>query len=238
MLSAAAEGVLAAVHLYVGSAEGRRVIGSALQRRRLPGSFDVEIEEAVLGEALRFLRAGNEIVSVPAWCRARINARAIDMARGVLRRERRLGVRVPFDEGSFLDDAAFDDAGFDDDHADGVQGDAPGWPAEDSLSDDGVAHDRRSLAELRTALLASDASDASVAGALTFVSRVAEDVPPVASCPTPRAGADVEEAAMWVVLWYLGLRDCFGAGNAMAKRRSRAASKIRSVLRKVGEGLR
>jgi hypothetical protein len=239
MLPVAVEKVLADVHLFMGSEEGRRAVRAALQRRRLPGFFDVEIEEAVLGEALRFLRGGGEMVSVPGWCRARVNARAIDLARGVLREERRFGVRVPFDD-------AFDDA-FGDAFGDGLEDelqeelrvefldefrDEPQDVSPLFAGDAGAVVDK-GLDGVRRGLLASGADDVAVAGALTFVSRVGEEVVPVPECPQPRAGADAEEAAVWVALWYLGLRDCFGPGNTMAKRRSRAAGKVRSLLREL-----
>jgi hypothetical protein len=237
MLSAAHERTLTEVHLFVGSDEGRRVVATALSRRRLPGFFDVEIEEAVLGEALRFLRGGGEIVSVPGWCRARVHARAIDLARGVLRRERVLGVRVPFDDVADVDGSA-DDLGPDATDAAGDQGgDVAG--VRDLMGDDAgsaSATGDGSLDEVRARLLAVDAPDEAIAGALTFVSRVADGVTPVEECPLPRAGADEEESAIWVALWYLGVRDCFGPGNAMAKRRSRAAKRIRGVLRSLGGG--
>jgi hypothetical protein len=237
MLSAAHERTLAEVHLFVGSDEGRRVVATALSRRRLPGFFDVEIEEAVLGEALRFLGGGGEIVSVSGWCRARVNARAIDLARGVLRRERVLGVRVPFDDVTSMDGSDADPDPDDTDAAGERVGDALAVRdlMEDAAGSASVAGEG-SLDEVRARLLTVDAPDDALAGALTFVSRVAEEVTPVEECPLPRAGADEEESAIWVALWYLGVRDCFGPGNAMAKRRSRAAKRIRSVLRSLGGG--
>lgn len=67
---------------------GQDRVQRELQRRRLPGALDSDIEEAVTSEALRFLKNGGSIESVPGWCNARIAARVIDLARGVIRRER------------------------------------------------------------------------------------------------------------------------------------------------------
>lgn len=202
---------LAAVHAFVASDAGRSAIRNALVRRRLPGYLDVEIEEAVLGEALRYLKNGGEIDSPAGWCRTRITARSIDLARGALREKRRWGERVAFpddlpDETLEVDDMTEESAG------------APGGDVD----------------QVRRDLLRAAESETAIAGALTFVSRIAENAELPAECPQPAAGATTEESAMWAVLWYLGRRDCFGAGNTEAKRRSRAARGVRELLRNWG----
>jgi hypothetical protein len=206
---------LLAVHAYMGSDAGKAAVLDALSRRRLPGFLDTDVEEAVLGEAARFLRKGGEISSAAGWCRARITARAVDLVRGTIRDERRWGVRVPFDE-EVLGDVFEDDGGDE-------TGPVGSWEDRDG-----------NLDEVRRGLLAAGSEDGAVAGALTFVSVVGDGAAAVPECPRPGAGADESEKAIWVVLWYLGLRDCFGAGNTAAKRRSRAARGVRELLRNWG----
>jgi hypothetical protein len=89
---------LSAVHAFLGSPAGQAAIAGHLQRRRLPGCFDTDIEERVAGEAYRFLCGGNTIASVPGWCARRIAARAVDLARGQMRRERHAGIPVEWDD--------------------------------------------------------------------------------------------------------------------------------------------
>lgn len=59
--------VLGQVHTFMGSETGRLAVRNALARRRLPGCLDVEIGEAVPGEALRFVRNGGVITSTAGW---------------------------------------------------------------------------------------------------------------------------------------------------------------------------
>jgi hypothetical protein len=207
------QNVLAEVHVFVGSNAGRDAIRNALARRRLPGYLDVEIEEAVLGEALRFLKGGGVIVSPAGWCRARITARAVDLTRGALRDQRRWGVRVTFN-----DDAI-------DAIADGHE-ETDGNESLNALTGD--------LDQVRRDLLRSGENSTAIAGALTFVSLIGDEAEPLKDCPQPSTGADTEESAIWAVLWYLGMRDCFIPGNAAAKRRSRAARNVRELLRTWG----
>lgn len=199
---------LAAIHAFMASDTGRGAVRAALARRRLPGYLDVEIEEAVLGEALRFLKNGGEIDSPAGWCRARITARSVDLARGALRDRRRWGERVPFGEDLLNEE----------DHAEDATADLP---------EGGIDKVRRDI-------LSSGGNETAIAGALTFVTRVGEQATLAAECPQPATGADEEESAMWAVLWYLGLRDCFTPGNTAAKRRSRAARGVRELLRAWG----
>lgn len=203
---------LAAIHAFMSSDTGRNAVRSALARRRLPGYLDVEIEEAVLGEALRFLKNGGEMDSPAGWCRARITARSIDLTRGALREARRWGERVPFDE-DLLEEVAEET---------------------ESLGGAGTDLAEGAIDTIRRDLLLSGESETAIAGALTFVTRVGEGAEIVDECPQPATGADEEESAMWAVLWYLGLRDCFSSGNTAAKRRSRAARGVRELLRTWG----
>lgn len=202
---------LADVHAYMASADGQDAVRSALARRRLPGHLDVEIEEAVLGEALRFLKNGGAIDSPGGWCRARIRARAVDLVRGAIRDRRNWGVRVPL-----TDEIPENEP----DGTDVLAGD----PLED-------------LDGIRRHVLSTGDADTAIAGALTFISLIGEQAEPLDACPRPSTGASAEESAMWSVLWYLGIRDCFSPGNTAAKRRSRAARGVRDLLRTWG-GLR
>jgi len=203
---------LAAVHEFMASDPGRSAVRSALARRRLPGYLDTEIEEAVLGEALRFLKNGGEIDSPAGWCRARITARSIDLARGALRDRRRWGERVPYAE-DLLEETL---------------------DGSDAAEDETALLPEGGLEQVRRELLRSGANETAIAGALTFVSRIGEEAEIAGECPQPSTGADDEECAMWAVLWYLGRRDCFGSGNTEAKRRSRAARGVRDLLRTWG----
>jgi hypothetical protein len=200
MLSPTVESTLAEVHAYVSSETGQERIRKALLRRRLPGALDTDIEEAVLGEAFRFLNRGQLIGSVPGWCNARIAARSIDLARGAIRNELVFGVRVS-----------------DDDIAD--------MTAVEETSDLGG-----SLAEARAAILHADASSADISAGLTFVTRVTDEGGLLEECPQPAAGATASDAAMWAGLWYARQDECFGVGNTFTKRRSRAAKRVRALL--------
>jgi hypothetical protein len=196
MRSAAHDEVLVKVHSYVTSGLGQAKIQQALQRRRLPGAFDTEIEEAVIAEAMRFLANGGEITSAPGWCNARITARSIDLARGLIRREAREALEAPNDD---ITDVAAPDAG---------------------------------LSGLREAVLIADAHALDVCGALTFISVIGDGASLASSCPQPLAGATPQDAACWAGLWYANRDDCFGEGNTVTQRRSRAAKRIRALLAK------
>ncbi len=199
MLTAAQDEVLTAVHIYVGSDEGQRRIAVALERRRLPSALDTDIEEAVLSEARRFVLNGGSIASVKGWCNARIAARSIDLARGVIRRERFVGVQVPDLE---LEEVA-EPAGIE------VSG---------------------NLHELRRALLCLNERPEDVSAALTVIARVADEAQLAEQCPQPLAGATPTEAAVWAGLWYAGRQECFGEGNAITKRRSRAMARVKTLF--------
>lgn len=211
------ERVISEVHLYVLSEEGQTRIGRALQQRRLPGSLDTDIEEAVISEALRFVRDGGEIGSVAGWCNHRIRARSIDLARGAIRRERALGVAVSEEgvEAVEESDEATADAAMLEEY--GV----------DVLSD-GVSAMRREILE-------SGADPLDICGVLAVVSVLAEQATIDPDCPQPLAGATPEDAACWAGLWYAGRTECFGVGNTVGQRRARAARKMKMVLRAVIE---
>jgi hypothetical protein len=193
--------VLQEVHSYVMSELGQAKIRQALLRRRLPGAYDTEIEEAVLSEAMRFLKNGGEIASAQGWCNARITARSIDLARGAIRREAQGALVVP-DE------------------------DAP----DELVTASG-------LEPVRAAVLNADAHALDVCGALTFIAVIAENAALASDCPQPLAGATPEDAACWAGLWYAHRDDCFGTGNTVTQRRSRAARRIRTILAKAATSL-
>lgn len=210
----------------MGSKAGQDTVRKALSRRRLPGALDVDIEEAVLGEAYRYLQRGGTIDSPAGWCRARIAARAVDLSRGVIRTERHWGKRV---DAGLLER---EDSSMDSDEQAPDQMDGPTYVEGDDWSLDGQGHD---LDNARRGLISLRDDDIATAGALTFAAIVGEQAKPLEVCPQPTAGASPAEAAMWGVLWYLGIRDCFGPGNTAAKRRSRASAKVRRLLRDWGE---
>jgi hypothetical protein len=199
MLTLEQEAVLAEVHVYVGSDEGQRRVSAALERRRLPSSLDTDIEEAVLSEARRFIMRGSLIESVPGWCNARIAARSIDLARGVIRKEKRLGVQADEAELEHLAE-----------------------PEELPVGGD--------LGGLRLVVLDLDERPEDISAALTFITRVADEANLSSQCPQPDAGATPTEAAWWAGLWYAGRHECFGSGNTITKRRSRAMARVRALL--------
>jgi hypothetical protein len=199
MLTTAQDALLTEVHLYVSSPEGQRRIGAALERRRLPSALDTDIEEAVLSEARRFILNGGSIGSVSGWCNARVAARSIDLSRGVIRREKQLGVQVDVIE---LEDVA----------------ESPSGPIDGDLRD------------LRLDVLLLDERSEDISAALTFITRVADEAQLTKQCPQPEAGATTTEAAVWAGLWYAGRHECFGGGNTITKRRSRAMARIRALF--------
>jgi len=192
---------LTAVYTYVLSETGQAHIRRALQRRRLPGAFDTDVEEAVLAEASRFLSRGGEITSAAGWSNARITARSIDLARGVIRREAAAPAAQALEE--TYPDVAEHDA---------------------TVPEGG-------LSDLRAAVLGCDASPLDVCGALTVISVLADEASLAPACPQPLAGATREDAACWAGLWYGERHDCFGEGNTTTQRRSRASKRIKAVLR-------
>jgi hypothetical protein len=235
MLTPALEATLAEVHAFVASDQGQQRIHAALLRRRLPGSFDTEIEEAVLSEALRFLTQGGEITSVPGWCSSRITARSIDLARGAIRAQRAIGIRTSFDEQDIhatdtVDQDTIEQDAIDQDtiDQDDLTLDLPIFnganPHRDSQSSNGA------MAKVRTALLDADAAGIDIAAALTVVAVLADEAALHSACPQPLAGADQQDAACWAGLWYAHRNECFGPGNAVTQRRSRAAKRIKHLL--------
>lgn len=230
---------LTEVHSYVSSREGQDRIHRALQRHRLPTALDTDVEEMVLSEARRFVLAGGEITSVPGWCSARIRARAVDLARGAIRRDAahaelaRRHAAAP--AGMALSSAALDDQ----DNLDQDNPDQDG-PTQGGLSQDAYDHDGHdtsgfagldeNLSGIRRAVLHADAQPLDVCAALTAIAVLADAAAPAPSCPRPLAGATPLEAACWAGLWYANRQECFGDGNTVTKRRSRASKKIKSLL--------
>lgn len=217
VLSPAQSSVFQEVHSYVSSPEGQTRIHQALLRHRLPTALDADIEEAVISEALRFIRKGNEIASPAGWCNARISARAIDLARGVIRR------RLADEDRSHSEyDQCADD-----------QQDALGdvFPRDESPASSST------LSGWRSTVLHADADPYDVCAVLTTISVLAEGVPLVEECPQPQAGATREEAACWAGLWYANRAECFGEGNTITKRRSRATKRLKQLLREATAAL-
>lgn len=194
---------MTSVYTYIASEEGQAYVRSCLARRRLGAYLDTDIEEAVLSEALRFISRGDEIINAAAWCRRRINARTIDLSRGAIRKERDYGRRVDLNDANEATALSVEDAGF----GEGI-----------------------SLSAVRQAVAAADDTDISIAAALTYVTRTAEDASLHTNCPQPQSGSTRSEAAMWAGLWYSGSESCFGPGNATTKRRSRAMERVRTLL--------
>lgn len=204
--------VVAAIHAYIASDAGQQRIAWALQRRRLPSSFDSEIESAVVFEAERYVQRGGQIINPVAWANQRITARSIDLVRGVIRTERR-------DEN--VDELLIDDEG----------GDGSGNDITDAGEvDTAMRISDASIAQLRHALVASDASDVDVSAALTVVSVIADNAPLSKDCPQPVAGATPMDAACWAGLWYAGRSECFGESNTVTQRRARAARRAKMLL--------
>jgi hypothetical protein len=221
VLSTLQEATFTAVHTYVLSQEGQSRISQALQRHRLPASLDSDLEEAVISEALRFITQGNEISSAAGWCNARIRARAIDLARGVIRK-RPHDEQLAREANEILDDSDDHDPGTGDQHGELFPSSEPAL--------------QPLLAAWRDAVLVSDAHPLDVCAALTAISVLAEEAILAEDCPQPLAGATTEEAACWAGLWYSNRSECFGAGNTVTKRRSRAAGRIKAALRAALEG--
>lgn len=194
---------MASVYAYIASEEGQSYVRGCLTRRRLGAYLDTDVEEAVLSEALRFISRGEEIANAAAWCRRRINARTIDLSRGAIRKERDYGRRVELNDANEAQTFKDDEASF----SEGL-----------------------SLGAVRQAVSAADDTDANIAAALTYVTRVADDASLHESCPQPQSGSTRSEAAMWAGLWYSGAESCFGVGNATTKRRSRAMERVRTLL--------
>jgi hypothetical protein len=227
---------LTEVHIYVASQPGQDRIRHALQRHRLPTALDADIEEMVLAEARRFVQAGGEITSAPGWCNARIRARAVDLARGAIRRDaahtelaRRHG--HPGASPTMLDDTAMpDDSWGHDTGRDLDDRDLDDRDLDDRDLDDQVAPLDENLAALRRAVLTADAAPLDVCGTLTAIAVLADAAVPVPDCPRPQAGATRVEAACWAGLWYAKRTECFGEGNTVTKRRSRASKRIKALL--------
>jgi hypothetical protein len=226
--------VVGEVYLHLVSPAGQQRIAHALQRRRLPVSFDAELESAVLFEAIRFVHRGGEIANPVVWANQRITARSIDLARGAIRNER---------ASSLFANSATD--GFSNAFAANDNTDNPFAEhdlAEHDFADDdlsGIGLDRDSsdavveaefLPDVRRRLMAADESGVNVSAALTIVTVLAERPPLAPECPQPLAGATESDAAGWAGLWYAGRIECFGEGNTVTQRRARASRRARALV--------
>ena len=79
-------------------------------------------------------------------------------------------------------------------------------------------------------MLMMDERPEDISAAITFIARVADEAELAQQCPQPEAGATATEAAVWAGLWYAGRHECFGEGNTITKRRSRAMSRVRALF--------
>jgi hypothetical protein len=75
-----------AIHSWITSAAGQAWLQRLLVELRLPEALDADLEEVLLVETERHLRAGNDIVSPEVWAKQRLRSRAIDVLRGRARR--------------------------------------------------------------------------------------------------------------------------------------------------------
>lgn len=222
---------LVEVHRFLASEAGVSCVQRNLQRRRLPGALDTDVEGLVADEARRFLARGGEIVNVAAWCRLRISSRTIDLARGMLRAEKALTAPV-------AGPAQHDDPDgweYDGDEGDVETGVEVGGGAFDGVGEGELSGVR--LDSVRAQLLSVEPGWVA-ASALAVVVRVAEGGCLHPDCPQPVAGATPTDAAMWAGLWYARQQQCFApAGspntNTITRRRARAAARVRDALRAV-----
>lgn len=196
---------LVEIYNFMSSTKGQDKVKSALLRRRLPTALDSDVEEAVLSEATRFLANGNTIESPSGWCSARISARALDLARGMVRRDR---------DGCILVDGFPDVSDYPE-------------PVDQEIS---LEMSDAALTYLRKNIVESTASGPLVSGALTVVSVLAEEAELVKTCPQPVTGATSLDAACWAGLWYARQLDCFGQGNTVDQRRARNTKRIKHLL--------
>lgn len=189
---------------------GKLKVTKALARRRLPGSFDTDIEESVLSEAARYLDRGNTIESVPGWCSARITARSTDLARGIMRNNG--------------EDAYKHSNALDLDTIEGNYSDVEQYASLSSDSDEAIAY-------LRKCILNAKCDPQNISGALTVITALAEGAETHAECPKPIAGSKPIDAACWAGLWYAHRQDCFEENGASAQRRSRGGRQIKELMR-------
>jgi hypothetical protein len=99
-----------------------------------------------------------------------------------------------------------------------------------------VDGDDSSIDQLRIAL--EDLAEPPVwvtAAALNYVTLAAHPAVDIRGAPTPRAGANPDQARMWPALWFAGQRDGLFPTTqpdaAQRKRLNRAAGKVNNVLR-------
>lgn len=196
---------LVEVYHFMSSTKGQDKVRNALLRRRLPTALDSDIEEAVLSEATRFLANGNTIESPSGWCASRIAARALDLTRGMVRRDR---------DGFKVVDSSSDMTNYPE-------------PVDQEFS---LELSDLALTSLRKNIVESPASGPLVSGALTVVSVLAEQAELIKTCPQPATGATSLDAACWAGLWYAHQSDCFGQGNTVDQRRSRNTKRIKQLL--------
>lgn len=196
---------LVEVYNFMSSLKGQDTVRNALLRRRLPTALDSDIEEAVLSEATRFLANGNTIESPSGWCAARISARSLDLARGMVRHRR---------DGFMVIDGFPDISDYPE-------------PVDQEIS---LALSDAALTSLRKNIVESMAPGPLVSGALTVVSVLAEEAELAKTCPQPATGATSMDAACWAGLWYARQSDCFGPGNTVDQRRARNTKRIKQLL--------
>jgi hypothetical protein len=204
------------VSLWLMSAEGQRVVARTLRDLKLPSAFDADLVISVCHSADQMAARGVAIESIPAWATRTLRLRAIDLVRSPRSSRVQMGV------GPDGEDLAFDVR----DPADAI--------ASSSVEIDASDVRRR----LGTSWGRLDGWQ--VSAALTVLSVLYDEADPGVGCPQPVGGASEHEAAHWVGLWYSGRRDLFpgpdiASSNTLTKRRSRASSAVKQLLRSAAQ---
>lgn len=200
------------VSLWLMSADGQRAVARTCQSLRLPAAFDTDLVVQVCRAADRMVEKGEPIESAPAFATRTLRLRAMSLLASP-RSSRARNV------------VAGDDGEIETDRADGV----------DRFAD--VEADLRAdEARRRLAGLWPSEQPWALSAALTVMSVLYDGAVPGTGCPTPVGGASEIEAAHWSGLWYAGRHDLFPGpnepgGNTLTKRRSRAATVVKDVLR-------
>jgi len=203
------------VSLWLMSADGLGAVNRTLRDLRLPDAFDTDLIISVCHSAGQMVAKQEAIESIPAWTTRTLKLRAIDLVRSPRTSQLQLVVDNSDDFADRLAD-----------------------PTDQIAAAD---------AQLDAVTVRRQLSDAwytkppwSVSAALTVLTVLYDEARPSDDCPKPVSGASVVEAAHWVGLWYSGKRDVFPAAdqladhpadNTITKRRSRATSEVRNLLR-------
>ena len=203
------------VSLWLMSADGLAAVKRTLRDLRLSDAFDTDLIVSVCHAAGQMVAKQQPIESIPAWTTRTLKLRAIDLVRSP--RTSRLQLVV-----DNSDDAVHDLA----DHL----ADPTDQFNDADVQLDAVAVRRQLSDEWHTK------PSWSVSAALTVLTVLYDEANPSDDCPQPASGASDVESAHWVGLWYSGKRDLFPhpdqpADNTITKRRSRATTEVRNLLR-------